>query len=138
MKFGTGSKTELTQKYARVKVQNDIHMSTHIYKQISPIFNCVTPESVSLAPLANNNNNLPMVSSKPKRTTGHFHPHHQLPLHERIAKIDFLNIFTTSQSTLEGQTLYPISRERNGLVSSLRWVSQVSWNFLAGDHIIQT
>ncbi len=37
------------QQNARVKVQNDIHPSTHIYKQISPTFNCVTPESVSLA-----------------------------------------------------------------------------------------
>ncbi len=53
MKFGTGSKAELTQKYVRVKVQNDIRTSTHyINKQTSPIFNCVTPESVSLAPLA--------------------------------------------------------------------------------------
>ncbi len=38
VKFGTGPNTELTQKYANVKVQNDIHiMSLHIYKQISPI-----------------------------------------------------------------------------------------------------
>ena len=49
MKFGTGSNTERTQKYVRVKVQNDMRTSTHINKQISPIFNCVTPESVSLA-----------------------------------------------------------------------------------------
>ncbi len=50
MKFRTGSNTERTQKYVRVKVQNDIRMSTHIHKQlISPIFNCVTPVSVSLA-----------------------------------------------------------------------------------------
>ena len=42
-----------TQKYARVKVQNDIRTSKHfINKQTSPIFNCVTPVSVSLAPLA--------------------------------------------------------------------------------------
>ncbi len=33
MKFGTGSNTELTQKYERVKVLNDIHTSKHIYKQ---------------------------------------------------------------------------------------------------------
>ncbi len=35
-----------------VKVQNDIHTSKHINKQTSPIFNCVTPVSVSLATLA--------------------------------------------------------------------------------------
>ncbi len=52
MKLGTGSNTERTQKYVRVKVQNDIRTSKYINKQISPIFNCVTPESVSLAPLA--------------------------------------------------------------------------------------
>ncbi len=52
MKFGTGSNTERTQKYARVKVQNDIRTSKHINKQTFPIFNCVTPISVSLAPLA--------------------------------------------------------------------------------------
>ena len=34
-----GVEHRATQKYARVKVQNDICMSTHIYKQISPIFN---------------------------------------------------------------------------------------------------
>ncbi len=34
MKFGTGSKAELTQMYSRVKVQNDTHMSTHIYKLV--------------------------------------------------------------------------------------------------------
>ncbi len=38
MKFGTGLNTELTQKYARVKVQNDIRMSTHIYKQTNMIY----------------------------------------------------------------------------------------------------
>ncbi len=48
MKFGTGSNNELTQKYEKVKVQNDIRTS----KQTSPIFNCVTPVSVSLATLA--------------------------------------------------------------------------------------
>ncbi len=47
MKFGTGSNTELKQKYKRFKVQNDIHTSKH-NKQVSPIFNCVTPVSVSL------------------------------------------------------------------------------------------
>ncbi len=46
MKLGTGSNTEQTQKYARVKVQNDIRTSKYINKQ--PI-NCVTPENVSLA-----------------------------------------------------------------------------------------
>ena len=52
--LGMGSNTELTRKYERVKVQNDIHMSKHIYinQQTSLIFNCVTPESVSLASLA--------------------------------------------------------------------------------------
>ncbi len=49
MKLGTGSNTERTQKYARVKVQYDIRTSKYINKEISPIFNCVTPESVSLA-----------------------------------------------------------------------------------------
>ncbi len=55
MKLGTGSNTKQTQKYARVKVQNDIRTSKYINKQISPIFNCVTPESVSLTPLARQN-----------------------------------------------------------------------------------
>ncbi len=52
MKFGTGSNTERTQKYARVKVQNDIRTSKHIYinKQTSPIFNCVTPECIARSP----------------------------------------------------------------------------------------
>ncbi len=36
----------------RVKVQNDIRTSIYINKQTSPIFNCVTPVSVSLATLA--------------------------------------------------------------------------------------
>ncbi len=50
MKFGTRLNTELTPKYEKVKVQNDICTSKHIYKQTNiPIFNCVTPESVSLA-----------------------------------------------------------------------------------------
>ncbi len=52
MKFGTGLNVERTQKYARVKVQNDIRTSIHTDKQTSPIFNCVTPVSVSLATLA--------------------------------------------------------------------------------------
>ncbi len=41
MMFGTGSNAELTRKYERVKVQNDIRTSKHIYinKQTSPIFN---------------------------------------------------------------------------------------------------
>ncbi len=30
MKFGTGSNNELTQKYEKVKVQNDIRTSKHI------------------------------------------------------------------------------------------------------------
>ncbi len=34
MKFGTGSNTEGTQKYARVKVQNYIRTSKHIYKLV--------------------------------------------------------------------------------------------------------
>ncbi len=49
MKFGTGSNNELTQKYEKVKVQNDIRTSKYINKQTSLIFNCVTPVSVSLA-----------------------------------------------------------------------------------------
>ncbi len=53
MKFGTGSNNELTQKYEKVKVQNDIRTS----KQTSPIFDCVTPVSVSLATLANYSEN---------------------------------------------------------------------------------
>ncbi len=54
MMFGIGSNAELTRKYERIKVQNDIRMSKHIYinKQTSPIINCVTPESISLASLA--------------------------------------------------------------------------------------
>ncbi len=38
-------------KIQRVKVQNDIRTSILINTQISPIFNCVTPVSVSLAKL---------------------------------------------------------------------------------------
>ncbi len=48
MKFGTGSNKELTQKYEKVKVQNDVRTSKHIYKQTN-IPDFVTPESVSLA-----------------------------------------------------------------------------------------
>ena len=37
---------------ARVKEQNDkVHPHTYINKQISLIFNCVTPDSVSIASL---------------------------------------------------------------------------------------
>ncbi len=49
MMFGTGSNAESTRNYERVKVQNDILTSKHINKQTFPVFNCVTPESVSLA-----------------------------------------------------------------------------------------
>ncbi len=52
MKFGTVSNTELTQKYVRVKLQNDISTSRHIYKQTSQIFNSPdihSPESILLA-----------------------------------------------------------------------------------------
>ncbi len=36
MKFGTGSNNELTQKYEKVKVQNDIctYVQTYIYKLV--------------------------------------------------------------------------------------------------------
>ena len=48
-----GLNTELTLKYVRVKVKMTyVHPHTYINKQVSPIFNCVTPESVLLAPLA--------------------------------------------------------------------------------------
>ncbi len=39
-------------KIQMVKVQNDIRTSIYTDKQTSPIFNCVTPVSVSLATLA--------------------------------------------------------------------------------------
>ncbi len=43
MKFGTGS-NELTQKYEKVKVQNDIRTSTHVYKRTnSPDFQLCYP-----------------------------------------------------------------------------------------------
>ncbi len=59
MKFKTGSNNKLTQKYEKVKVQNDIRTS----KQTSPIFNCVTPVSVSLAMLARQlNKNIQLTS----------------------------------------------------------------------------
>ncbi len=54
MQFGTGSTTELTQN-ARVKVQKCltyVHTYIQINKLTSPIFDCVTPVSVSLATLA--------------------------------------------------------------------------------------
>ncbi len=51
MMFRMGSKAELTQKYERVKVQNDISRSKHINKQISQIFNRITPRE-SLARFA--------------------------------------------------------------------------------------
>ncbi len=34
MSFGKGSNAELTRKYERVKVQNDIRTSKHIYKLV--------------------------------------------------------------------------------------------------------
>ncbi len=34
MKFGMGSNNELTQKYGKVKVQNDIRTSKHINKLV--------------------------------------------------------------------------------------------------------
>ncbi len=53
MKFGTGSNNELTQKYEKVKVQNDIRTSTDIYKRTNiPDFQLCYPVSVSLRSLA--------------------------------------------------------------------------------------
>ncbi len=54
MKFGTGSNNELTQKYKKVKVQNDIRTSKHIiYKRTNICdFQLCYPVSVSLATLA--------------------------------------------------------------------------------------
>ncbi len=54
MKFGTGSNTERTRsehKNTRGSKYKMTYVRPHIYinKQISTIFNCVTPESVSLA-----------------------------------------------------------------------------------------
>ncbi len=53
MKFGTGSNAERTQKYGGSKYKM-IYIRPNIYinKQTSPIFDCVTPVSVSLATLA--------------------------------------------------------------------------------------
>ncbi len=53
MKFGTGSNTEQHKNTRGSKFKMTyVRPHIHINKQISPIFNCVTPESVSLAPLA--------------------------------------------------------------------------------------
>ncbi len=55
MKFGTGSNAERTQKYGGSKYKMTyIRPNIYINKQTSPIFNCVTPVTVSLATLANN------------------------------------------------------------------------------------
>ncbi len=51
MKFGTGSNAERTQKYGGSKYKMTC-VRPYINKQTSPIFNCVTPVSVSLATLA--------------------------------------------------------------------------------------
>ncbi len=53
MKFGTGSNAERTQKYGGSKYKMT-YIRPYIYlnKQTSPIFDCVTPVSVSLATLA--------------------------------------------------------------------------------------
>ncbi len=53
MKFGTGSNAERTQKYGGSKYKMTyIRSNIYINKQTSPIFDCVTPVSVSLATLA--------------------------------------------------------------------------------------
>ncbi len=53
MKFGTGSNVERTQKYEGSKYKMTyVRPNIYINKQTSPIFNCVTPVSVSLATLA--------------------------------------------------------------------------------------
>ncbi len=53
MKFGTGSKAERTKKYGGSKYKMTyIRPNIYINKQTSPIFDCVTPVSVSLATLA--------------------------------------------------------------------------------------
>ncbi len=53
MKFGTGSNAERTQKYGGSKYKMTyIRPNIYINKQTSPIFDCVTPVSVSLAMLA--------------------------------------------------------------------------------------
>ncbi len=51
MKFGTGSNAERTQKYGGSKYKMT-YIHPNINKQTSPIFDCVTPVSVSLATLA--------------------------------------------------------------------------------------
>ncbi len=45
MKLGTGSNTELTQKYIRVKVKKNDMRTSHI-KQISPIFKLIESEAI--------------------------------------------------------------------------------------------
>ncbi len=53
MKFGTGSTTELTQKREGQSTKMPyVRPNIYINKQTSPIFNCVTPVSVSLATFA--------------------------------------------------------------------------------------
>ncbi len=53
MKFGTGSTTELTQKREGQSTKMPyVRPNIYINKQTSPIFNYVTPVSVSLATLA--------------------------------------------------------------------------------------
>ncbi len=50
MKFGTGSNAKRTQKYGGSKYKMTyVRPNIYINKQTSPIFNCVTPVSVSLA-----------------------------------------------------------------------------------------
>ncbi len=49
MKFGMGSNPERTQKYGGSKYKiTYIRPNIYVNKQTSPIFNCVTPVSVSL------------------------------------------------------------------------------------------
>ncbi len=53
MKFGTGSTTKLTQKREGQSTKMPyVRPNIYINKQTSPIFNCVTPVSVSLTTLA--------------------------------------------------------------------------------------
>ncbi len=52
MKFGTGSNAERTQNYGGSKYKMTcVRPNIYTNKQTSPIFNCVTPISVSLATL---------------------------------------------------------------------------------------
>ncbi len=53
MKFGKGSNAELTQKYDRVKIQNDMRMSKHIYKQtnIPDFLLCYPCECLAQSPI---------------------------------------------------------------------------------------